>query len=324
MHAILKPFLLRRVKTDVETSLPKKREYILYAPLTPEQKDLYLEIINGTSRNYLERKAVERIEKRNKRPETRAQKLKRTASESGASTPTGSMSPRSGSATPRSGKRQKMSYREMSDREFNKRCHMLDRGEDVSLMDEWEEEEPSESGLIEIERAKTMALAKKEISTKKLQNPIMQARLACNSPHNFYWPWTPQPHEPDGAYRVDHTLVTSSGKMLLLDRLVPRLMSKGHKLLIFSQFKTQLDILQDWAQQLHGWNVCRIDGGVSQSERRALIAAFNKDPSYKLFLLSTRAGGQGINLTAADTVILFDSDWNPQQDLQPPRFNQNK
>jgi ATP-dependent DNA helicase len=93
-------------------------------------------------------------------------------------------------------------------------------------------------------------------------------------------------------------------------------MSKGHKILLFSQFKTQLDILQEWATRLHSWHCCRIDGGVSQADRQAQIKAFNSDPEYRIFLLSTRAGGQGINLTAADTVILFDSDWNPQQDLQ--------
>lgn len=138
----------------------------------------------------------------------------------------------------------------------------------------------------------------------------MQARLACNSPHNFYWPWG------DDSSTVDDTLVTASGKMMLLDRLVPCLMAKGHKILIFSQFKTQLDLLQDWATQLRSWKCCRIDGAVSQVDRQAQIKAFNTNKSYKIFLLSTRAGGQGINLTAADTVILYDSDWNPQQDLQ--------
>lgn len=137
----------------------------------------------------------------------------------------------------------------------------------------------------------------------------MQARLACNSPHNFYWPF-------DDTSAIDETLVTASGKMLLLDRLVPCLLNKGHKILIFSQFKTQLDILQDWASHLRSWNCCRIDGAMNQSDRRAQIQAFNTDPSHKIFLLSTRAGGQGINLVAADTVILYDSDWNPQQDLQ--------
>lgn len=104
--------------------------------------------------------------------------------------------------------------------------------------------------------------------------------------------------------------------MLLLDRLLPALFKRGHKVLIFSQFKTQLDILEDYCTSLRKWRVCRIDGGVAQDDRRAQIHAFNTDPKIRLFLLSTRAGGQGINLASADTVILFDSDWNPQQDLQ--------
>ncbi len=137
----------------------------------------------------------------------------------------------------------------------------------------------------------------------------MQLRLACNSPHNFYWPWSDD-ETPDTS------LITESGKMLLLERLGPALLKQDHKLLIFSQFKTQLDILEDWACLLHDWPVCRIDGGVKPEERRDQISAFNNDPAVKIFLLSTRAGGQGINLAAADTVILYDSDWNPQQDLQ--------
>ena len=147
----------------------------------------------------------------------------------------------------------------------------------------------------------------------------MQARLACNSPHNFYWPWKPTTvaEEESGDYpQVDETLITSSGKILLLDTLLPRLFKLGHKVLIFSQFKTTLDILETYAVDLRGWKACRIDGSVAQDDRYTQITSFNNDKSYNLFLLSTRAGGQGINLTAADTVILFDSDWNPQQDLQ--------
>jgi ATP-dependent DNA helicase len=120
----------------------------------------------------------------------------------------------------------------------------------------------------------------------------------------------------DSGLPVDETLVTSSGKMLLLDRLLPALFARGHKVLIFSQFKTQLDILEDYARDLRQWNVCRIDGSVAQDDRRQQIKEFNTNPDSMLFLLSTRAGGQGINLATADTVILFDSDWNPQQDLQ--------
>lgn len=310
MHAILKPFLLRRVKTDVETALPKKREYILYAPLTAEQKDLYREILNGTSRQYLEAKAVERLVVKNPTL-SRSARLKRRVNTSEPTSPN-KRQKSSLSSTPSNGLssslrcKSRQSYKELSDREFNAKLRNME--------DDVEEEETvdySETEQEEIERAKTIKLAKQEISLKKLQNPIMQARLACDSPHNFYWPWDPQ-----NASAVDKTLVTASGKMLLLDRLVPGLISKGHKILIFSQFKTQLDILQDWATQLRSWPCCRIDGAISQSDRQSQIKAFNTDPAYKIFLLSTRAGGQGINLVAADTVILYDSDWNPQQDLQ--------
>ncbi|KAL4795624.1 SNF2 family N-terminal domain-containing protein [Aspergillus venezuelensis] len=313
MHSILKPFLLRRVKTDVETALPKKREYILYAPLTSEQKDLYREILNGTGRQYLEEKATERLlAKSEKSLNLRAGSRKRSASNSGVSTPNKSLrssrdsTPASrASSVRRRGRPQ--TYKDISDREFNSKLRNLELG----IEDESEEEEIDESEQEEIERANTIKLAKREIAQKKMQNPIMQARLACNSPHNFYWPWT----DPDKT-PIDETLVSASGKMLLLDRLIPPLLSKGHKILIFSQFKTQLDILQDWATYLRSYNVCRIDGAISQADRQAQIKSFNTDPSYKIFLLSTRAGGQGINLTSADTVILFDSDWNPQQDLQ--------
>lgn len=140
---------------------------------------------------------------------------------------------------------------------------------------------------------------------------MAQLRLVCNSPHNFYNPWAATTKIP-----VDDSIVTCSGKMLLLDRLLPELFKEDHKVLIFSQFTTQLDILEDYCSELRGWKTCRIDGSVSQESRREQIRDFNKDPKYKIFLLSTRAGGQGINLASADTVILFDSDFNPQQDLQ--------
>lgn len=326
MHAILKPFLLRRVKTDVESSLPKKREYILYAPLTPEQKDLYREILSGTSRTYLEGKAVERIEAK-----SRSASLKRKAIGSGRSTPAKSVKP-SRDSTPTSvgsaerrgvRKTARTSYRDVTDREFNARLREIELGNDnISLnraSPTADSQDMSSDEAQEFERAQTLKLAKKEISSKKLQNPIMQARLACNSPHNFYWPWKPTTvaEEESGDYpRVDESLITSSGKILLLDTLLPRLFKLGHKVLIFSQFKTTLDILETYAIELRGWKACRIDGSVAQEDRYAQIMSFNSDKSYNLFFLSTRAGGQGINLTAADTVILFDSDWNPQQDLQ--------
>ena len=148
--------------------------------------------------------------------------------------------------------------------------------------------------------------------SQNLQNMIMQLRKAANHPYLFDWPVIPG----TDIYQVDSSIVNVSGKMLILERLIPALFADDHKVLIFSQFTTMLDIIEDWATELHGYNCCRIDGGVPQDERREQIKLFNSDKEYKLFLLSTRAGGLGINLTAADTVIIFDSDWNPQQDLQ--------
>lgn len=311
LHAILKPFLLRRVKADVETSLPKKREYVLYAPLTQTQRELYQEILEGNSRAYLENKVVESLSAANTPATSRSGSRKRkaagssstpnkSAKSSRASTPATTAS--TGTRSRKAKKSQK--YEEVSDAEYFKQLE----NEPSSPAEEPADSEDEE----ESERAKTLALAKREIAQKKLQNPIMQLRQCCNSPHNFYYPFDMDDNTP-----VDETLVTESGKMLLLDRLMPELLSRGHKVLIFSQFKTQLDLLDTYCRELREWPTCRIDGTVAQTDRQQQILDFN-DPESEtnIFLLSTRAGGQGINLASADTVLLFDSDWNPQQDLQ--------
>ncbi|ROW16601.1 hypothetical protein VPNG_01440 [Cytospora leucostoma] len=259
IHAVLQPLLLRRVKSEVAEYLPPKREYVLYAPMTKAQTDLYNVIIDKKidTRAYLENKVVERL--------------------------TGATN------TPSDSRKARLADKFADDDQSN-------------VSDTLESTE-------EAERAATLELAKKEISRKKLDNELMQLRLVCNSPHNFYNAF------PD-AEDIDETIVTSSGKMLLLDRLLPALFERGHKVLIFSQFTTQIDILWDYCAELRGWQTCRISGSVSQKDREEQIEEFNSNSECKLFLLTTRAGGQGINLATADTVILFDSDWNPQQDLQ--------
>lgn len=302
LHAILKPFLLRRVKNDVETNLPKKREYILYAPLTLSQKEIYRKIKENDIRSYLEEKAIKRIGDRLQDARVNSVKGTKRKAASGTATPNKSAKSSRGS-TPassiRSGRgRKRKDYAEVSDREYFK--HL----EEGSQSDSVDEEEQAEK-----EQADIVAQARKEVRQKKLQNPIMQLRLACNSPHNFSWPFAPD-EDPD------ESIVTASGKMQMLDRLVPYLFKAGHKVILFSQFSKQLDILEDWAGILRGWPVCRIDGAVKQEDRAEQIEAFNTKKNHKLFLLGTRAGGLGINLTSADTVILYDSDWNPQQDLQ--------
>ena len=111
-------------------------------------------------------------------------------------------------------------------------------------------------------------------------------------------------------------IVQSSGKLILLDKLLPKLRADGHKVLIFSQFRIMLDVLQEYIE-LRGFAFERIDGTVTGKRRQYAIDKYCSPTSSSfIMLLSTRAGGVGINLTAADTVIIFDSDWNPQNDIQ--------
>lgn len=111
-------------------------------------------------------------------------------------------------------------------------------------------------------------------------------------------------------------LIMNSGKMVLLDKLLGRLHKDGHRVLIFSQMVRMLDILADYLN-IRGLAFQRLDGTVPAPTRRIAIDHFNAPDSQDfIFLLSTRAGGLGINLMTADTVIIFDSDWNPQADLQ--------
>ena len=106
-----------------------------------------------------------------------------------------------------------------------------------------------------------------------------------------------------------------SGKFELLDRMLPKLIKTGHKVLIFSQFVQLLNVMSlylDYRQIHH----LKLDGGMGQEDRQKNMETFENDPKFQVFLLSTRAGGQGLNLQVADTVIIFDSDFNPQMDRQ--------
>lgn len=111
-------------------------------------------------------------------------------------------------------------------------------------------------------------------------------------------------------------ILRSSAKLMLLDKLLVRLKETGHRVLIFSQMVRMLDILSEYLR-LRGFFFQRLDGSMSRSARQMAMESFNAEGSKDFcFILSTRAGGLGINLATADTVIIFDSDWNPQNDLQ--------
>jgi SWI/SNF-related matrix-associated actin-dependent regulator of chromatin subfamily A member 5 len=144
----------------------------------------------------------------------------------------------------------------------------------------------------------------------RLLNILMQLRKVCNHPYLFDGAEEGPPYS-DGPH-----LWENSGKMSLLHKLLPKLKANGSRVLIFSQMTRVLDILQDYLT-LVGHKFCRIDGNTDGEDRDARMDAFNAPGSdIFAFLLSTRAGGLGINLATADIVILFDSDWNPQVDLQ--------
>ncbi|RXN24780.1 lymphocyte-specific helicase-like isoform X1 [Labeo rohita] len=145
----------------------------------------------------------------------------------------------------------------------------------------------------------------------KLQNILMLLKRCCNHAYLIEYPLDPA----TGDFKIDEQLVEASGKFLILDRMLPELKKRGHKVLIFSQMTSILDILMDYCY-LRGYEYSRLDGSMSYADRDENMKKFSSDPEVFLFLLSTRAGGLGINLTAADTVIIFDSDWNPQADLQ--------
>lgn len=342
LHEILRPFLLRRLKSQVSRSLPDKREYVIYGNLTVQQTELYQHLLNGNAQEYIANKLLQargykskKIRIRNDNVTELPKKRRRTAAGS---------------------------YAELSDAEYFKTANVTedepveeehnindDILENVAIVNKNPENEDSDYSDIDLvsedndevidgmaeehstrriqnddddsvthsesevhpdeETKKLIRIALRESKAKSFQNQVMQLRQACNSPYMFYFPWN---IDQD----VDDTVVSSSIKMKILDDLSTRLVQDGHKILIFSQFSRMLDLIQDWAQTLKKWEFCRIDGSTTLADRQQQIDEFNINPDIPIFMLSTRAGGLGINLVGADTVILFDSDWNPQVDLQ--------
>jgi len=147
------------------------------------------------------------------------------------------------------------------------------------------------------------------VDWKKLMNLLLQLRKVCN--HTYLMP----DGEPN-PYEITDAIVDGSGKLKILDRILPKLKGDGHRVLIFSQFTSMLDILEEYLD-LRQHAYVRLDGETNRVQRRLDVRRYNATKSNLfVFLISTRAGGLGLNLASADTVILYDSDWNPQVDLQ--------
>jgi len=147
-----------------------------------------------------------------------------------------------------------------------------------------------------------------KIGSRSLMNTLMQLRKICNHPYLFL-----QSYDTD--FLIGN-IWRCSGKFELLDRIIPKLITTGHKILIFSQMTQLMNIMQMYFN-IKGLKHLRLDGTTKADDRGHWTHLFNSEASdYKIFLLSTRAGGLGLNLQAADTVVIFDSDFNPQMDLQ--------
>uniref|UniRef100_A0A8C8SKE4 DNA helicase n=1 Tax=Pelusios castaneus TaxID=367368 RepID=A0A8C8SKE4_9SAUR len=150
-------------------------------------------------------------------------------------------------------------------------------------------------------------------STSGFLNIVMELKKCCN---HCYLIKQPEENERETGLEMLMSLIRSSGKLILLDKLLTRLRERGNRVLIFSQMVRMLDILAEYLTIKH-YPFQRLDGSIKGEIRKQALDHFNAEGSEDFcFLLSTRAGGLGINLASADTVVIFDSDWNPQNDLQ--------
>lgn len=151
----------------------------------------------------------------------------------------------------------------------------------------------------------TSKCLKAKVPGLALSNMMMHLRKCCNHPFLF-----------QDSYTIDRSLISTSGKLELLDRILPKLKAAGHRVLLFSQMTQVLDILEDYFRW-RSYRYLRLDGQTVADEREQRMYQFNApDSPYFIFALSTRAGGLGLNLATADTVIFYDSDWNPSMDSQ--------
>jgi len=278
LHQVLSPFLLRRVKMDVDLKIPPKKEVLVYCPMTPHQHEFYKATVDKTIESLV-----------GKTDEDDSEIIEATSSNG---------------RTKRSNA--DFDYKLILDLEKS------DTNNVEKFLEKYESLNNRNNSKYEVRTAyghnNSLSTADIRVSTK---NRMMDLRKCTNHPYLIEYPLT----ECGQFYQVDENVVEKSGKMKVLDQLLTALLEKGHKVLIFSQMTRMLDILGDYLSHKK-LPISRLDGSMNFEDRQANIDKFNETNEVNVFLLSTRAGGLGINLTAADTCIIYDSDWNPQQDLQ--------
>ena len=179
---------------------------------------------------------------------------------------------------------------------------------------------PSEKTLVEKETTFF------DVSTRRALDPIgtnNEYALIQSSLPTSKWPVTnllPTPASQKQRFTKIQVpsmrrFVTDSGKLARLDRLLRELKEGGHRVLLYFQMTRMIDLMEEYLTY-RNYKYCRLDGSTKLEDRRDTVNAFQTSPDLFIFLLSTRAGGLGINLTSADTVIFYDSDWNPTIDSQ--------
>ena len=297
LHTILKPFILRRLKKEVIRNLPPKREYIIHLSLSDLQKKLYNDALNNNLlKGLMEAYLKEYIYF------SRDSFLNSKEIESLLEQLYGSQ------ATPAERVKPKLLKEVDSEDEFEQ-----------PEVDKHQKSSSHAKMKLPINEQKKVEFLEiysnclQVLRSHSMQNTTMQLRNICNSPYIYYDPfYTGDGNENETFFKH---LVNKSSKFQILDQLLQYLLPE-HKVLIFSQFSSALDLLHDWLNYKK-ISLCRLDGSMGQEERDEQIKDFvSKDSPQQVFLLSTRAGGLGLNLSAADTVIVFDNDWNPQVDLQ--------
>lgn len=248
---IMKPFILRRLKKDVLSFLPPKKEDIMKIDLTPGQREKYEHLVEEY------------------KTEARMVQAERDIS----------------------GMTFLMDLRKLANHPLLLRYHFSD------------------------DQVRKMAKALAKDPSYKNTNPdeIFQD-IAPLSDFKLYQ-MAEKHHSLINLVRIPDKLVLDSGKFKILDNLLPKLKTEGHRVLIFSQFVMMLDVIEKYLE-IRRFGFLRLDGQTAVEDRQDMINLYNRDPNIFIFLLSTRAGGLGINLTSADTVIVYDIDFNPYNDKQ--------
>ena len=159
------------------------------------------------------------------------------------------------------------------------------------------------------------ALRAKSGAQSSLLNVMMELKKVANHPYLLPAAAEEGPIAPNGLFEIK-AMTQACGKLVVMSKMMRKLKEQGHRVLIFSQMTKMLDLLEDFLDG-EGYKYERIDGSITGTLRQDAIDRFNQEGAEQFcFLLSTRAGGLGINLYTADTVIIYDSDWNPHNDIQ--------